>query len=237
MTSINISLSDKRAILSTNLHPEIELDPESNYTCCLLELDIELSSEIKNTITNHNSTFTYIIDKNRHHTNVTHESFDIEYLATQLAIRAANRGAEINCIFNKHTMKYSIRIGPNVEIDFTYAGSIGILFGFERRMLRANTLHEADYSVSIFDEFHDVKSILVNCDLVRESYHNGVSTHTMYEFYPEPAVNYRIIELPDQFIYYPIINRNIRSLHLTITDQYTVALVLKEIDKIKKSSS
>lgn len=129
-------------------------------------------------------------------------------------------------------MKFSIRTGPDVEIDFTYIGSIGIIFGFERRMLKGNTLHEADYSVSIFDEFHDVRSILVNCDLVRESYHNGVSTHTMYEFYPESAVNYRIIEQPDHLIYYPIINRNIRSLHLTITDQSGRPIPMENINRI-----
>lgn len=113
---------------------------------------------------------------------------------------------------NKHTMKCTIQ--TDVSIDFGQHDCIGSVMGFKKRWLGPGTW-ESDNIVNI----QNINNIRIDCDLTSGSFHNGVSTHTIYEFSPSVDPGYKINEQPKHLIYLPVIKRRINTLTISIVDQ------------------
>lgn len=100
-------------------------------------------------------------------------------------------------------------------IDFSEPNSIGSLLGFSNRVLVSNILHESDIPVNIFR----VNALRVECSITTGAYMNDQPTHTIHEFCPTVPPGYKIIEVPNNVIYLPVVVRTIRSLTIRIVDQ------------------
>ena len=64
-----------------------------------------------------------------------------------------------------------------------------------------------------------INSILVNIDIISDSYVNGSTQPTIYSFFPDCSPGYKIIENPHNLLYLPITADTIRSITVWLTDQ------------------
>ena len=64
-----------------------------------------------------------------------------------------------------------------------------------------------------------VNSIYVNCDLITNSYINGVPAPVIYSFFPNVAPGYKVVEKPYNLIYLPVNKTFIDSVTVWLTDQ------------------
>ena len=79
---------------------------------------------------------------------------------------------------------------------------------------------DTNESSSIVD-IMPVNSILVNIDIIMGSYVNGISSPTIYSFYPNVPPGYKIVERPNPaLIYYPVLSmHDISRMRVWLTDQ------------------
>lgn len=135
----------------------------------------------------------------------------IKYLKRQLP--------SIQIEYDRNTRKTSINVkcapGDNLLVDFTPDGTLRHILGFSNIMLQPNQKYVGQYEINITN----INTIRVECDLATGSYTNGKSTHTIHEFYPEVPAGYKIVQVPKNLIYLPVIKRTIQTLTCDIVDQ------------------
>lgn len=214
MTSKVICLSGKGSSLSVSFHPEIELDEQYDYSCCLLDLSIEMPT--LKAVLNHNNNV-LLLNSGADHKSIelpigVHE---IRHIADLIEDHVDDFGSQVSFWLDKHTMKYTITTDPFLNIDFAAPRNVGSVFGFGWQKLHGNMSYKASHSVGNLN----VENIRINCDWVNASFHNGISSHVLYEFLPKAFSNYKMIEQPHNLIYLPIDKQSISSVNLTVTDQ------------------
>lgn len=229
MNSITLTVTGNSSELTTNFHPEIELDPQANYSCCLL--DFYSYNSIPN-IDERNNKLYYTIDESGDVNQETNEirkkpvgsknmngtitvpvgSYEIAGIIDYLtkAFEAKKRIFRMSA--NKHTMK--CKLDTDVTIDFMRRDSIGSVLGFGNRIIPPG-VYTSDNIVNI----QHLNNIRIDCDLTSGSFHNGVGTHTIYEFSPTVDPGYKMNEQPKHLIYLPVIKRRINTLTISIVDQ------------------
>ena len=72
-----------------------------------------------------------------------------------------------------------------------------------------------------------VNSILVNIDIISDSYINGLTQPTFYSFFPNVYPGYKIIENHHNLLYLPITSHTIHSITVLVTDQNENVLNLR----------
>lgn len=213
MTSITLTVTGESSLLHSYFHPEIELDENSNYSCSLL--DFYTYNSIPNVHENNNK-FHYSLTQKGDIEIITIPvgSYEVDQIGAYLEEELLERHkARFYLHANSNTLK--CKIDTEVFIDFTQANSIATILGFSKRKLIADSIHLSDKLVNI----QSVNSIRINCDLTSGSFHNGQSTHTIYEFSPSVAPGYKINEQPKHLIYLPVVKRRINELNISIVDQ------------------
>ena len=65
---------------------------------------------------------------------------------------------------------------------------------------------------------------MVNCDLVNNSYNNGVVSSIIYSFFPNVAPGYKIVRNVENPIYLPINRSQLNTMSLWLTDENGKAL-------------
>lgn len=140
----------------------------------------------------------------------TYELFEI---ITFLTNELSRDGVKFYMTVNRNTLKGEIYC--NAHIDFTASNTLKSIFGFESRILRADEKHISDNTLNIFK----VNTIHVECNLVSGAFMNGKPCHTIHEFFPAVASGYKIIEVPQNVIYLPVVTRSIPSITIRFLDQ------------------
>lgn len=212
MSSFTLTLTSNSSLLHASFYPEIELDERFNYSCSLL--DFYTYNSIPN-IHEDNNKLHYSINKDGPNEIITIPvgSYEIDKIGAHLEKEFRNRNIMFHSYANINTMK--CKIESDVTIDFTQPNTIGSVFGFSKRKLIADSLHTSDKVVNI----QTVNSIRIDCDLTTGSFHNGLSTHTIYEFSPTVDPGYKINEQPRHLIYLPVIRKSISEINISIIDQ------------------
>lgn len=211
MSSMTITVSGASSSLNANFYPEIELNKNFEYSCCLLDL------HTYNTIPNvheKNNKFYYSTDSGRTFDSITLPvgSFEVDEILLLLRNEFDKKQIPIEIVASSKTMKCIIKTA--VPIDFTKPDSIGSVLGFSER-----TLELGDFTSDKIVNIQNVNSLRVDCDLTTGSYHNGKPTHTIYEFNPSADPGCKINEQPKHLIYLPIVRRQINSINISIVDQ------------------
>lgn len=211
MTSITLTLTGNSSLLHSSFHPEIELDDRFSYSCSLL--DFYTYNSIPN-IHNGNNKLHYQLEVRgeKQVLEIPVGSYELNMIGAYLEKEFHGRGIQFRMHSNANTMK--CRIESEIFIDFTQPNSIGSVLGFNRK-LPAFGVHTSDQIANI----QSVNSIRIDCDLTTGSFHNGRSTHTIYEFSPSVDPGYKINEQPKHLIYLPVIRRRINELNISIADQ------------------
>ncbi|CAH0732027.1 unnamed protein product, partial [Brenthis ino] len=123
------------------------------------------------------------------------------------------KDCEIKIQPNNNTLKCSIYCSET--LNFNVKNSLGPVLGFRNIKLDANKWHESENPVRILP----LSLIRIECDLVKESFVNGLPSHVLYEFVPDIPPGYRYIEVPKNIIYLPINKKNITSIAIKVVDE------------------
>jgi hypothetical protein len=203
--SLTFILSGNSSVLSSDFNPPVYLDENSEYAIGLSNFEtfnvIPNIDETNNLFTYGNTTLTIPVG--------AYEIDDINnYL--QENIRPPS---EIKIIANHNTS--TVKINTNVDIDFTGDTSIGRLLGFNKRVVKANQLNESDFPVQIIK----VNALCIDCNIAVGSYFNGQPVHIIHQFFPTVGPGYKIVESPQNIMYYPVTVKTITNLTLKILDQ------------------
>lgn len=219
MESINVSLAGNSSSLTTNLNPEFELDRRFDYSCCLLDLSVQIPALTATLSDNKNDWLHYF----HHHDGVYKHNIiklttgrrTLKEIAAEIEAKTGEIGHAVRFWFSEPSMKYHIHTDSAVQVDLRRSGTIANIFGFVPRTIYSNHSTEGDHALGGFD----VNTIRINCDLVGGSFYNELNTHTIHEFYPKPLSNYKLIEQPHNLVYLPIVKQRISSINVTVTDQ------------------
>lgn len=141
-------------------------------------------------------------------------SYEVEDLYKYLKKVLKIRNVELLLRANKNTLQCEIMCSQ--PIDFTKPNNIGSLLGFRHeQILEENIVHVSKLPADILK----VNVIRVECSIIQGSYLNGQPSHSIHEFSPQVPPGYKIVEVPQHVIYFPVTVKNIHSISLSIVDQ------------------
>ena len=207
--SLSFTLSGNTSVISKDVYPEVKLDDDAPYYIGLVDL------EVFNSFPN--------VDVENNRLNVKRQANTAEeivipvgcYEIAQLNEYLKSKLGESNFSLTANLPTAQTVISSKYEIDFTCNNSIGPLLGFSPKILAPNTKHFSDLPVRITK----VTSILVYCNLVTESYLNGISGHILHQFAATTPPGYKIVEVPANVIYLPVNTKIIDNITISLTDQ------------------
>lgn len=211
MSSITLTVAGKTSSLDAYFYPEIELDEQYSYSCCLL--GFYTYNSIANVYEKNNK---FYFSKNGgeifEYVAIPVGSYEIDEILQILNNELNSRNAKISISSDKHTM--TCNLVTSCTIDFTKSDCIGPILGFKRRIVEVGK-SKSDMLIDI----QRVKTLRLDCDLISGSYHNGMKTHTIYEFDPMVDPGYKINEQPKHLIYLPVVKHRISTINISILDQ------------------
>lgn len=141
-------------------------------------------------------------------------SYDLEDLEQIIKKKLLARNVEFGLTANKNTLECEIWCSQ--PINFTKPNSIGPLLGFKsKRILARIRSHISHHPADILR----LNVIRVECNIIKGAYLNNQPAHTIYEFSPAVDPGYKIIEKPQNVIYFPVTVKSIHDLNLSIVDQ------------------
>lgn len=205
--SITLTLSGNSSDLLASYFPPIELNGE--YECALI--DFHSYNSIPN-VDNYNNLFhigNEII-------NIPIGSYELKDIVDYIKdeYENYNSGEKIFIEANNNTMQVRVHSSDD-PIYFDKDNSIGELFGFNKKVLKANEIHLSDLPVNIFK----VNLLRIECNIVVNTYINNVHAHTLHEFAINVPPGYKMDEIPRNLIYLPVNCEEISSLTVRIVDQ------------------
>lgn len=210
MSSTTITLNGNSSELSAFFFPAIELDQPYEFSCGLL--DFTTYHSIPN-VNETNNTFTFWKnDQNITVIDIPNGSYEIEDIVKYLNEEMSKRGHTLDMKLNKNTIKVTFK--SDVKVDFDFPKSIGRVLGFSKTC-NANILWESTDPIRVTD----LNVMRIECDLVGGTYINGKPSHTIHQFTPNVSPGYKIVEVPRNIIYLPVVKREISSIHLKFVDQ------------------
>lgn len=211
MASITLTLSGSAPQLHSQYFPPIDLS-DGEYVCGLV--DLQTYNSIPN-VNKSNSILQFDFGANRPgEIDIPTGTYEVDDLAKYLETELKERfDINFKLITNKNTLTTTIRC--SATIDFTVKNTIGPLLGFSRKVLAPGFLHFSNRPVDILK----VNVIRVECNIAKGSYINGIPAHTIHEFSPRVPPGYKISEVPNNVIYYPITIKSISTLDISLIDQ------------------
>ena len=114
---------------------------------------------------------------------------------------------------NNNTLKSEIV--SSVDIHFK-EGTIGKILGFKNQTIKGDSIVKiSDYPAEIIK----VNSLCVDCSIAEGSYLNGIPVHIIHQFFPNVSPGFKIIETPQNIIYFPVTVKVIDKINIKIIDQ------------------
>ena len=126
----------------------------------------------------------------------------------------ANDKDNIEISANTKTLESEMIIDNNCEVDFRRYNSINSLLGFYSKLYTSG-FNESKNMVNILT----INSILVNIDIISDSYVNGSTQPPIFSFFPDVSPGYKIIENPHNLLYLPITADTIYSITIWLPVQ------------------
>lgn len=141
-------------------------------------------------------------------------SYEITQIADYLREQLEKHGVIFHLQPNKNTLKCEMTCSTWL-VDFSKENSIGSLLGFSPKLYVGNVMHVSEATVKITR----VNAVRIDCDLIKGSYINNKPAHTIHEFSIKVEPGYKIIEVPNKVIYFPIVVKSISSVNISLIDQ------------------
>lgn len=210
MTSTTITLNGNSSELSAIFFPAIELEKPYGYSCALL--DFTTYHSIPNINESNNSLIYRQTDGKLDGIEIPNGSYEIDDVIKYLIEEMSKRGRKLEMTLNKNTFKVTVK--SDVTLDFRVSNSIGRVLGFSG-LCSANILCESVEPIKVTD----LNIMQIECDIIGGTYINGIASHTIHQFTPNVAPGYKIVEVPRNIIYLPVVKREISSIYLKFVDQ------------------
>ena len=228
-TSFQIIVSNDKSNFNTRFNPKLELDRNKVYEIALVNLETYYSFP---NIDETNNVFVYSPDNGNSTVKIKipEGSYEIDDINNTIQHEMEKRGHYdeinedyyINITPNTNTLRSVLILENGYQVDFNQQNSLAKILGFTGAKYTEG-FHESENVVDILR----INSILVNIDIISDSYVNGTTKSTIYSFFPDVSPGYKIIESPVNLVYLPITLDTIDSLNVTITDQDYHLLNLK----------
>ena len=118
--------------------------------------------------------------------------------------------------FRLHKNTMILEIVSNYVIDFSTRNSVGSILGFSKRKLAKTVPAYSDLPIEIFH----VNIIKIKCNLINSNVDDlKRNDNTVYEFPLNVGTGEKIIERPNNILYYPVTKDVIHELVIRIVDQ------------------
>lgn len=148
------------------------------------------------------------------HIKIPTGSYEVIDLEQVIKKKLSYRNVEFALSTNNNTLKCEILCSQ--PINFAKPNSIGPLLGFrDKEILAENRTHISAHPADILK----VNVIRIECNITKAAYLNDKPAHTIHEFSPNVAPGYKIIEIPQNVIYFPVTVKSVHDLNLSIVDQ------------------
>lgn len=134
---------------------------------------------------------------------------DEKLMGDQAVLLEGNRHtlhSEITCRYPINFMRYEKNVFKN---------NIGTLLGFEDVITKPFEKCTSNKPVNILK----VQVIRVSCNIASNSYDQDQPSHVIYEFFPNVAPGFKVVENPRQLIYHKLNTRVISEIEVRFTDQ------------------
>lgn len=238
MSSLAVSLTGNASVLSAKFFPPIELDENQNYVCGLI--DFQSFNSMPNV--DHRNNLFHIIgaDINNNNNSIVKDNseiaiykiipFQTNELSYQQVIKIPTGAYEVTDIEEYlrsvlGTVHFSLKVNAQTfkceiyctqTIDFSQPNSIGQLLGFGERILESHVIHYSDSAPKIGNRESVIR---VECNVIGGSYVNGEKARTLHEFYPNVPPGYKIIDVPRNVIYLPVVVKTIHTITIHVVDR------------------
>lgn len=206
--SFTIALSDNSAILHSDFHPPIYLDPNSSYVVGLT--NFETFNAIPNIDKNNNKIY---FGKNNEFIKIPPGSYEIDDINKYLQNEFQKKNISFHLYANNNTLKSIIK--STTDIIFK-DGTIGNILGFKNGIISGDGHPKMSENPA---EIIKVNSLCIDCSIAEGSYLNGKPVHIIHQFFPNVSPGFKIIESPQNIIYFPVIVKVIDKLTIKILDQ------------------
>lgn len=221
MSSFTVTFKGNSSDLKATFFPEIVLDEKYEYSCGLL--DFSTYNSIPNVTEKNN--LIHLVNKKKPIMdgviNSSYEQYQIpvgsyELIDLLVVIKSilARRNVSFDFTINKQTLKVTIECSE--YLDFTKPNSFHTLLGFNKQIIEFDVPTTSENVVNITD----VNTIRIECDAITGAYENGRLCHTLYQFPSNKVgIGEKIIEVPHNIIYLPLVSNRLSEIYLWIVDQ------------------
>lgn len=206
--SFTILLSGDSATLHSVFHPPIYLDPNTSYVVGLT--NFETFNAIPNIDEKNNKIY---FGKNDEYLTIPLGSYEIDDINKYLQAEFKKRNISFQLYANNNTLKSIIK--SNTDIIFK-EGTIGAILGFQNKVVPGDEQPRMSESPA---EIIKVNSLCIDCSIAEGSYLNGKPVHIIHQFFPNVSPGFKIIESPQNIIYFPVTVNVIDKLTIKILDQ------------------
>ena len=116
---------------------------------------------------------------------------------------------------NKNRLTSTIDIATGYQVDIGGVNTLGSLLGFNNKVILAAGYHESPNPVNIIT----VNSIIVNCDVVKGSYINGVKSNHIYSFPVNVSPGFRMVSHPSTLQFHQLVVDQLDTITVWLTDE------------------
>ena len=147
---------------------------------------------------------------------LTPGSYEIDTINSEInRLMTLNGDSGITISANTITLGSIIDITPAaMQVDFTIANSLASVLGFNAVILTVGH-NTSPNPVDIIT----INQILVNCDIINNSYLNSSPYPSIYSFPINVNTGERFTEQPNNIVYFPVNRSSVNSIRLWVTDQ------------------
>jgi len=209
-SSFHILLLGNESSIRTKFSPVLALDDDKEYEMALVNLETYYSFP---NIDNTNNNFRYSPDNGKTWNNIDIPEGCYEIQDINQHIQRIMTGNAISLKTNNNTLRCILNIAPNYKVDFTTQNSIRTVIGFQSKVYTA-AYNESENIVNIIN----INSLRITNSIIGSSYSNGSTEPMIYSFCPNVGPGYKIIEVPHNLVYLPIILNKIDSMETKLTD-------------------
>ena len=210
-------LSANRTTLENTFSPSIQL--RGNYG---IALDyISTYNSIMN-VTTDNNEFHYHNGSNWVAIKLGLGSYEINEINSEIVrlmqvngdYDAANDVSYITIGAKRSRLTSTIEIATGYQVDIGGINTLGNLLGFNSKVTLAAGYHESPDQVNIIR----VNSVIINCDVVKNSYINGVKSNHIYSFPVNVSPGFRMSSHPGTLQYHRLAVDQLETIKVWLTD-------------------
>lgn len=206
--SFTIALSGNSAVLQASFHPPIYLDPNISYVIGLT--NFETFNAIPNIDESNNKVY---FGHHNEFITIPTGSYEMDDVNKYLQSEFQKRNISFHLYANNNTLKSTIKTTTDI---FFKDGTVGKILGFNYGTIKGDGSPNVSENPA---EIIKVNSLCVDCSIAEGSYLNGNPVHIIHQFFPNVGPGFKIIESPQNIIYFPVTVKVIDKITIKVIDQ------------------